>query len=97
MSPKCLSQGSERPMEFIYPTGNTAIILPKQLDGSEGKVSVEIAHQHENAVLFWHLDKQFLGQTRDFHQMAISTGPGRHRLVVVDQNGESISRYITVE
>lgn len=97
VSVRCAGRDNGLPMEFIYPTGNTSIILPKQLDGSEGKVSVEVAHQNPDAILFWHLDNQFIGQTKNFHQMAISTGAGRHRLVVVDQNGESLSRYIKVE
>lgn len=97
VSAQCMGRGNGRLMEFIYPTGNTSIILPKQLDGSEGKVSVEVAHQNPEISLFWHLDNRFIGQTKDFHQMAITAGRGKHRLVVVDQNGESISRYITVE
>ncbi|MGL5786268.1 MAG: penicillin-binding protein 1C [Bacteroidales bacterium] len=97
VSRKCIGRGSDSPMEFIYPTGTTSIILPKQLDSSEGKVSIEVAHQDPDMTLFWHLDGRFIGQTKTFHQMAIAAGRGKHRLVIIDQNGGTISRYITIE
>lgn len=97
VSRNCIGRNSDVPMDFIYPTGNTSIILPKQLDSSEGKVSIEVAHQDPDMTLFWHLDDTFIGQTKTFHQMAIATGRGKHHLVIVDQNGGTISRYITIE
>lgn len=97
VSPQCLGQENGLPMEFIYPTGNTSIIISKQMDGSKGTFSVEVAHQDPNAILFWHLDNHFIGQTKNFHQMAINTDTGKHRLVIIDQYGQSISRYIHIK
>lgn len=45
-----------QPMQFIYPPMNARIKLPKQLDGSKGFLTVELAHNNPNATVFWHLD-----------------------------------------
>jgi penicillin-binding protein 1C len=41
-------------------------------------------------LVYWHLDDQFIGTTIQVHQMAFSPEQGRHRLTLVDQNGETI-------
>ena len=41
-----------QPMQFIYPPMNARIKLPKQLDGSKGFLTVELAHNNPNATVF---------------------------------------------
>ena len=41
-----------QPMQFIYPPMNARIKLPKQLDGSKGFLTVELAHSNPNATIF---------------------------------------------
>ena len=48
-----------QPMQFIYPPMNARIKLPKQLDGSKGFLTVELAHNNPNATVFWHLDETY--------------------------------------
>ena len=54
-----------QPMQFIYPPMNARIKLPKQLDGSKGFLTVELAHNNPNATVFWHLDETYQAQTQD--------------------------------
>ncbi len=42
--------------------------------------------------VFWHLDGEYQGETRDIHQMALAPAPGPHVLTLVDENGKSVSR-----
>lgn len=64
-----------QPMQFIYPPINAHIKLPKQLDGSKGFMTVELAHNDPNATLFWHLDDTYLTRTQDFHKISLQPLP----------------------
>lgn len=97
LSASCAGKESGQAMQFIYPTGISAIILPRQLDGSAGKLVVEVAHRDPDATLYWHWDNDFIGTTRHFHQMPIQGKSGRHHLVITDSQGETISRYVTIK
>ena len=73
-----------QPMQLIYPPMNAHIKLPKQLDGSKGFLTVELAHTNPNANVFWHLDDTYLMQTQDFHKISLQPAPGKHSLTAVD-------------
>jgi penicillin-binding protein 1C len=77
-------------MEFIYPKHSTQIYVPVELDGQTGKTVFEIAHRSSDAVVYWHLDEDYVGLTQGIHQMALSPEPGRHILTAVDQHGERL-------
>ena len=55
----------------------------------------EAAHRDPAARVFWHLDDEYLGETRDIHQMALAPRPGPHVLVLVDERGETVRRRFT--
>lgn len=90
-SPECRKESSVKPMEFIYPYYNAVINLPKQLDGSKGKVIFELAHRSPHHRVFWHLDGKYIGETKNFHKKDYSPEKGEHKLTVVDENGSNIS------
>lgn len=86
-----------QPMQFIYPPINAHIKLPKQLDGSKGFMTVELAHNDPNATLFWHLDDTYLTQTQDFHKISLQPAPGKHSLTAVDGEGNTVSTTFFIE
>ncbi|WP_277130929.1 penicillin-binding protein 1C [Bacteroides congonensis] len=86
-----------QPMQFIYPPINAHIKLPKQLDGSKGFMTVELAHNDPNATLFWHLDDTYLMQTQDFHKISLQPAPGKHSLTAVDGEGNTVSTTFFIE
>ncbi|HSD26874.1 MAG TPA: hypothetical protein VLL75_06190 [Vicinamibacteria bacterium] len=73
-----------------------AVYVPVEVDGSVGRVVFEAAHRDPTARVFWHLDDEYQGETRDVHQMALAPRPGAHRLVLVDERGETAGRRFTV-
>lgn len=85
------------PMQFIYPTSGARIVLPRQMDGSRGVVTVELAHSHPAATVYWHLDNGYLMQTQDFHKLSLQPDPGRHVLTAVDDAGNTVSIAFFVE
>ncbi|MEL6653894.1 MAG: penicillin-binding transpeptidase domain-containing protein, partial [Bacteroidota bacterium] len=61
----------QQQLALIYPRRGTRIYLPRDLDGSLSSVVFEAAHRDPSAWLYWHLDDQYLGKTRELHEMAI--------------------------
>ena len=76
---------------------NARIKLPKQLDGSKGFLTVELAHNNPNATVFWHLDETYQAQTQDFHKISLQPAAGKHSLTAVDGEGNTISTTFFVE
>lgn len=96
-SPECREDSDIRLMEFIYPFPNAIISLPKQLDGTPGQLVFELAHRSPQNRVFWHLDGQYIGETKVFHKMEYSPAKGEHRLIAVDESGESISVKFSIK
>ena len=44
----------------------------------------------------WHLDGQYLGETKTFHQQALDISPGRHVVTLVDKKGNRRARRFEV-
>ena len=86
-----------QPMQFIYPPMNARIALPRQMDGSAGFITAELAHSNPGTTIFWHLDSTYLTQTQDFHKISLQPAPGKHSLTAVDSAGNTVSTTFYVE
>ncbi|MDR1436880.1 MAG: penicillin-binding protein 1C, partial [Candidatus Symbiothrix sp.] len=86
-----------QPMQFIYPQGSTRVHLPKQLDGTAGEMTLELAHNNRDATVFWHIDNEYRTATRDFHKLSARLSTGIHSVTAVDNEGHTISCRIEVE
>jgi len=82
------SAGSAR-LEIIYPHSGETVIRTRGLDGVSQGAVFKAAHSDLSAVLYWHLDGDYLGETVSDHSMMVKFAPGTHVLTVVDQSGES--------
>lgn len=86
--PDCLSTDEQlQPMQMIYPHKNTQIILPRNLDGSLSSTVFQAAHRQPQRRILWHLNQQYIGETRHFHTMELQPSPGKHTLTLVDEAG----------
>ena len=83
-------------LSFVSPREGAAVFVPVEMDGTVGRVAFEAAHRDPAARVFWHLDDEYQGETRDIHQMALAPRPGPHVLVLVDERGETVARRFTV-
>lgn len=91
LAPGCGEDGLTLPMQFIYPPQSARIHLPLQMNGTRGFMKVELAHNNPSITIFWHMDDEYITQTRDFHELTLSPAPGRHTLTAIDENGNAIS------
>ena len=78
------------PIEIIYPQNGITIVTTRSLSGREQGVVVRAAHTDPSAVLYWHLDDEFVGQTRGGeHDLLLHPEAGMHLLTAMDGNGSS--------
>ncbi|OHD49233.1 MAG: penicillin-binding protein 1C, partial [Spirochaetes bacterium GWE2_31_10] len=85
-------------MGFVYPnTKNPKVFIPIELDGSKGKSIFEIVHRNSASTLYWHLDGEYLGETKGIHKMQVSPAKGKHEVVAVDLDGNTITLKFEVD
>jgi penicillin-binding protein 1C len=86
----------EQAFALIYPDSENTLHLPLGLDGKLSNAVFRAVHRDPNAILHWHIDDEYLGDTTLFHEKAIRAAPGQHALVLVDNNGQKLERHFSV-
>ena len=87
---------NEAPLQFIYPEPGSILYLPRQMDGSPGGIVFSLAHRHPEMPVWWHLDGDYLGETKFIHELTLSPSPGKHVLLTVDGDGNTASVSFTI-
>jgi len=95
LAPGC-GNGNEQPMEMIYPKETRQIFIPRGLEGQLSRVVFEVAHRDPGAIIYWHLDDQYLGETSTLHQLEILAPPGYHTLTLVDSGGNILEKSFQI-
>ena len=85
-----VAEGKGRNMQMIYPRSEAEIYLPVDLKGELSEVIFQAAHRASQIIIYWHLDEVYLGQTQNFHNLALKPAPGNHVLTLVDQHGQRL-------
>lgn len=83
-------------LSILYPDVGQKIYLPVGLDGEQQATVFRCSHANKDAVLFWHLDGQFVQQTSEFHEIVLRPDIGRHLLTVFDTDGAKKSRWVEI-
>ncbi|MDR1170123.1 MAG: penicillin-binding protein 1C [Prevotellaceae bacterium] len=94
--PHC-SIDESSPMQMIYPTYGISVVVTKQLGGEKGKIVLQAAHNRANSTIYWHIDEQYIGETRDNHQMAFLPTAGNHTITLIDDQGYSLTMPFVVK
>ncbi|QXV64615.1 penicillin-binding protein 1C [Mucilaginibacter sp. 21P] len=89
-APGC-EQNDANPMELIYPKDGAKVYVPLEADGKRGRMICNAAHRVADSKIFWHLDGEYVGQSSAFQQMALNPKPGKHKLTLVDGEGNTIN------
>ncbi len=85
-----------RSMDLIYPKWGAKIYVPIDLNTEHSRTVFEAVHREPNAIIYWHLDQNYLGQTKEFHKIDLNPEPGLHTLLLVDNKGERLERVFEV-
>lgn len=83
-------------MDFIYPKADSKIYLTKDFESELQPIILKVAHSNPKSTLHWYLDRTYLGQTKDFHDMSITAKTGVYYVTVVDDNSNEIVRKIEI-
>ncbi|GAB4279841.1 MAG: penicillin-binding protein 1C [Marinilabiliales bacterium] len=95
----CLEKLNDKPintMELIYPKNPSKIYIPVKLTGEESSTVFQVAHRNPGRIIYWYLDDNYIGQTKNIHKMALSPDFGKHILTLIDQNGETLSQTFEI-
>jgi penicillin-binding protein 1C len=92
----CASPSTLVSMDLIYPKSDSKIFIPRELEGNASSTVFEAAHQNPSAIIYWHLDSEFVGTTSKIHRIAINPTLGNHVLTLVDGNGEVVKKQFQV-
>ena len=86
-------RAGEDPMALIYPhTSSRDIYLPTNGRGAIQPLIMKATHINPSATIYWHLDGKYLQSTQGIHSLSLSSEPGPHRLVLVDEDGNQLER-----
>lgn len=94
--PGCSPEEAVSPLDLIYPDASAVIYVPVEIDGSIGSTVFEAAHRTPGTRIWWHLNDNYLGETRTIHQIELAPEPGMYQLTLVDENGERVQRVFQV-
>lgn len=86
----------QSPMQLIYPQHKTKIFVPKELDGTLSRTVFKVAHRNPATTIFWHLNNEYLGQTKTFHHIELAPEVGMHELTLVDELGNRLVRKFEI-
>lgn len=86
VKPGC-GEDRNRQIELIYPEPGAILYLPKGFSDKREQFVFKTAHARPDAILYWHLDETYIGETTDHHQISSSASPGKHRLTLIDNQG----------
>lgn len=92
----CIS-GNQPAMEFIYPKDRSRITLTKNFTGEKNELVLKLAHGKPETKVFWYLDKTFIQQTHNFHEIGVVPTVGKHKITAVDALGNEVAITITIE
>ncbi len=86
----------ESSLEFIYPERFEVVQRTRDFEGSLGPVILEAGHRSPEAEIFWYVDEKYIGSTQYNHRIEASLEAGPHRLLIMDEKGNSAQSTIKV-
>ncbi len=94
--PDCEAGQSDNAIAIIYPRSGSKIYVPYEWDHKKSRAVFSAVHRSDTASVYWHLDKKYLGKTKEFHQIEIDPTPGLHQLVLQDEFGSMVTTNFEV-
>lgn len=98
MHPKMAGYVESQSIQIIYPQSGMQIATPVSMGTRSRGAVFSAAHSDPGAVIYWHLDGEYLGMTsHGEHKIKVVPEPGAHTLTVLDANGNSASVRFTAK
>jgi penicillin-binding protein 1C len=97
ISPKCNAAFGENPLALIYPRNDVSVLVPRKLEGGKNAVVFQAANSNPQAIIFWHIDNEYVGSTAAPHRLAVNPSAGKHTLTLFDSEGYTVKQTFEVE
>lgn len=95
--PDCGAPGAGGPaLAILYPRPGARIYVPNSGDQKRSRAVFTAVHRSDTAAVYWHLDRKYIGKTRELHQLELDPAPGQHVLVLQDEAGEVAEVFFEV-
>lgn len=86
----CIDEAVYTAFDVIYPRNGFKIYLPFDEKGQRSQLVMNATHSKADAKLYWYIDKDYIGTTTHYHQIAVNPDKGKHQLMLLDDKGKSI-------
>ncbi len=83
-------------LDFIYPDRNLELVIPKNLAGQRERCVLKANHSQTTSTIFWHVNDTYHAKTNEIHEISLSFAEGEHVVSIQDENGNTVSRKISV-
>jgi len=95
-SKACMDDQLTNSIDLIYPKAGARLYIPKDLNGKMSKLVFKAASRNTDKTIYWHLNNEYIGQTKTIHHLEIQPLPGKYTLTLVDELGNSIERKFEI-
>jgi penicillin-binding protein 1C len=92
----CASEAAARNMDFVYPKAGARLFIPRGVEGKPGSAVFQLAHRNPATRVHWYLDGNYEGSTQRAHHLAVNPPSGKHVLVIIDDEGETLEQPFEV-
>jgi len=86
----------EHVLDIMEPDNNSGIYIPQSIDGEQSMLIFEAVHRNPSAILFWHIDNDYITETKGIHKIEVSPAVGIHILTVEDEDGNMMKRRFKI-
>lgn len=86
----------ENTFSIIFPMENSKIIIPVEIDSKEGEIVMQAAARNSSSILYWDIDGEYIGSTKDIHIISARPPKGKHILTVTESSGLKRTRRFEV-
>ena len=84
-------------MDFVFPIKyRSKLSLTKNESNQLNPVILKVTHTKNDAILYWYLNDVFIGETKQYHEQAIISKNGNHKITVIDNFGNEKTRFIEI-
>ena len=85
------------PIEIVYPQPGRVLVAPKSLEGQAQSLVFTAIHRDRNAVLYWHIDDNYIARRPSNTKISVRPAPGAHRLTVIDEHGRGKASLVAAD
>ncbi len=87
---------SKAEIAVLFPEEGAKIFIPTDIDGKKGSLIFQAAHRNGDETIYWDIDGEYLGSTRNYHQLSIRVESGPHVLTITDTRGSRVVRSFVI-